>query len=164
MEYLIDFRKRLNIDDFQQAINQIFEFLMIVEGHLQMDSWTQLLDSVFNKLYTNICDELIKQDANFEDMKEILIHVLKKVYILLAGNKVKPVELVHKNYELLYSLSRNQNKTILDLLMLNLNDVIGETIKFKDNPWIDEIWEEPIEYLTRLFHDYFPNEVALSAR
>ena len=48
--------------------------------------------------------------------------------------------------------------------MLNLNDVIGETIKFKDNPWIDEIWEEPIEYLTRLFHDYFPNEVALSAR
>lgn len=134
---------------------------MMIEKSLHMDSWHILLESVFDKLYKNICEELIKQDNKFEEMKEIFLYVLKKVYILLAGNKVKPVELIHKNYDILYSISKMKNKTILDFLMLNLNDVIGETIKFSDNPWIDQIWEEPIEYLTKLFHDYFPIEVLL---
>jgi hypothetical protein len=137
----------------------MFEFLMLIEKHLQIDSWTLLLDTVFDRLYRNICDQLVKSDAHTEDFKEIFTHVLKKVYVLLAGNQMRPVELIHKNYEMLYGLSKGQNKVVLDLLMLNLNDVIGETLKLTDNPWIDQLWDEPIEFLARLFHDFFPNEV-----
>ena len=136
---------------------------MMVEKSLQTDSWVILIENIFNRLYKNICDELLKSDQKNEDMKEIFIHVLKKVYVLLAGNQTKPVELIHRNYEILYNISKTQNKVILDLLMLNLNDVIGETIKLNENPWIDQIWEEPIEYLSKLFHDYFPSEVELLA-
>ena len=156
---MIDFSKRDCIEDYKQAINQIFEFLMLVESKLLMDAWNGLLENVFGKLYENICAELVKQDSKFDDLKEIFLHVLKKVYGLLVGNKIKPVELINKNYEILYQISKSQQKIILDLLMLNLNDIIGETIKFGENPWIDEIWEAPISYLTKLFHDYFPIEV-----
>lgn len=152
----------MSTDDYKQALNQMFEFLMMIEKQLQMDSWNLLLDTVFDRLYRNICEQLTKNDSQTDDFKEIFTHVLKKVYVLLAGNQTKPVELIHKNYEVLYELSKGQNKVILDLLMLNLNDVIGETLKLTDNPWIDQLWEEPIEFLSKLFHDFFPNEVKLS--
>ena len=120
---MIDYEKRNCVEDFRQAINQVFEFLMMVEKSLQTDSWVILIENIFNRLYKNICDELLKSDQKNEDMKEIFIHVLKKVYVLLAGNQTKPVELIHRNYEILYNISKTQNKVILDLLMLNLNDV-----------------------------------------
>ena len=156
---MIDFEKRLNIEDFRQAINQMFEFLMMIESNLQTDSWIILIDTVFEKLYQTIKEEVIKQDSKNEEMKDIFVHVLKKVFLLLVSNQTKPVELIHKNYEGLYRLSNGQNKSILDLLMFNLNEIIGETIKLSENPWIDQIWEETIAYLTRVFHDYFPSEV-----
>jgi len=156
---LIDLSRRNCVDDFRQAINQIFEFLMMIEKNLQTDSWMILIDLIFDKLYRNICDELIKTENKSEEMRDIFSHVLKKVYILLSGNQTKPDELLHKNYENLYSISKSQNKVILDLLMLSLNDFIVETIKLNENPWIDNLWEELIDYLSKLFHDYFPNEV-----
>jgi hypothetical protein len=156
---LIDFDKRTNIEDFRQAINQMFEFLMMLEHNLQTDSWMILITSIFEKLYQTIKTEIIKQDSKNEDLKDIFVHVLKKVFLLLVSNQTKPVELIHKNFQVLYGLSISQNKSILDLLMFNLNEVIGETIKHSENPWIDEIWEETIAYLTKVFHDYFPSEV-----
>lgn len=142
----------------------MFEFLQMIEVKLQMDSWTILLDSIFKKLYRGLCEQIGKQDANLEDFKEIFAHVLKKVYVLLAGNRTRPVELLHAQYELLYGLSKGQNKTVLDLLMLNLNDIVGETARLTENPWIDQLWEESIDYLGKLFNDYFPSEVSLPAR
>lgn len=158
-EYLIDYERRLSADDYKQALNQMFEFLQLIEAQLQMDSWTLLLDTVFDRLYRNLAEQLAKPEGATEDFKEIFTHVLKKVYVLLAGNRTRPVEVVRRNYEMLYELSRSQNKVILDLLMLSLNDVIGENLKLTDNPWIDQLWEEPIEFLARLFNDFFPNEV-----
>ena len=137
----------------------MFEFLHMIEEVLQSDSWVLLIDTIFQPLYKTVKTEIIKQDSKNEEMKDIFSHVLKKVFLLLVGNQTKPVELLHRNYEVLYKISTSQHKSILDLLMFNLNEIVGETIKLNDNPWIDSIWEENIAYLTRVFHDYFPSEV-----
>lgn len=40
---------------------------------------------------------------------------------------------------------------ILDCLTLNLNDMIIVTASIKENPWIVQIWQEIIKYLSALF-------------
>lgn len=49
---------------------------------------------------------------------------------------------------------------VLDCLTLNLNDTISIAANLDDeNPWIKEIWEEIINYLTTLFENFFPKEL-----
>ena len=121
------------------------------------------LESVFEKMYKIICGELTTNSKHVDDFKEIFIFTLKSVYSLLLNNRIRPVELIRKNFESLHGLSKSQNRTLLDLFILNLNDDIAETIKASDNPWIESVWEELIEYLTRLFNDYFPDEASSQA-
>ena len=141
----------------------MFELLLKVEKHLQMDSWHLIMESVFERLYKIINHELLSRDNELEDFKEIFMFSLKSVYSLILDNKIKPVELVQRNFAVLHKLSKSQNKSVLDLLILNLNDDIVETIRISENPWIDQIWEELIMYLTKLFDDYFPTEVSSAA-
>jgi hypothetical protein len=156
---LVEYKQRTSVEDYKQVINKVFELLIKVEKPLQMDSWHLLLETVFEKLYKIISQEILNGTKYLEDFKEIFIFTMKSIYVLILDNKIRPVDLIRKNYELLYNISKCQNRTLLDLLILNLNDNIAETIKLTDNPWIENVWEELIEYLTKLFEDYFPNEV-----
>lgn len=156
---LVEYKQRNSVEDYKQVINKVFELLLKVEKPLQMDSWYMLLETVFEKLYKIISQEILNGTKYLEDFKEIFIFTMKSIYVLILDNKIRPVDLIRKNYELLYNISKCQNRTLLDLLILNLNDNIAETIKLSDNPWIENVWEELIEYLTKLFEDYFPNEV-----
>lgn len=84
---------------------------------------------------------------------------MKSVFNLSIGNKTKSVDLVHRNHELLYELSKSKFMPFLDQLTINLNENIAEAIKRAENPWIDGIWEEIIEYINKLFNDYLPREL-----
>jgi len=159
LDVLVEYKQRNSVEDYKQVINKVFELLLKVEKPLQMDSWYMLLETVFEKLYKIISQEILNGTKYLEDFKEIFIFTMKSIYVLILDNKIRPVDLIRKNYELLYNISKCQNRTLLDLLILNLNDNIAETIKLSDNPWIENVWEELIEYLTKLFEDYFPNEV-----
>ncbi len=44
-------------------------------------------------------------------------------------------------------------------MILNLNDIIFLSVDFEQNAWIEEIWNQLIEYLSKLFRDNFPNEL-----
>lgn len=159
LDVLVEYKQRNSVEDYKQVINKVFELLLKIEKPLQMDSWYMLLETVFEKLYKIISQEILNGTKYLEDFKEIFIFTMKSIYVLILDNKIRPVDLIRKNYELLYNISKCQNRTLLDLLILNLNDNIAETIKLSDNPWIENVWEELIEYLTKLFEDYFPNEV-----
>lgn len=57
-------------------------------------------------------------------------------------------------------MSECKNRMVLDCLTLNLNDTISIAANLDDeNPWIKEIWEEIINYLTTLFENFFPKEL-----
>lgn len=49
---------------------------------------------------------------------------------------------------------------MLDCITLNLNDTIIIAASLEEsNPWIKEIWEKIIDYLSVLFSKYFPEEL-----
>lgn len=102
--------------------------------------------------------ELSKRETVLE-LKEIFIFTMKSIFNLSIGTKSKSVDLVKRNHALLYELSRNKFMPFLDMLTINLNENISEAIKRADNPWIESIWEEIIDYLNRLFLDYLPREL-----
>lgn len=70
------------------------------------------------------------------------------------------MKLLKHLFEFLTDISNTENKMILDCLTLNLNDTISIAANLDDeNPWLKEIWEEIIIYLTTLFQRFFPSEL-----
>ena len=157
---LSNYELRNSDEDFKQAINKIFEILFKLEKFLLMESWVMLFSEVFDKLYRSLYTEFLKKSQNPDDFKEIMLFTFKSVYNLIINNKIRPIDLLRKNFEVLKEISASHNKAMLDCLTLNLNDDISETIKIsKENPWIDQIWEEIIDYIAHLFNTNFPSEV-----
>ena len=158
---LSNYELRGSDEDFKQAINKIFEILFKLEKFLLMESWIMLFDEVFDKLFKSLYTEFLRKSQNSDDFKEIMLFSFKSVYNLVINNKIRPIDLLKKNFAVLKEVSASHHKAILDCLTLNLNDDINETIKIsKENPWIDQIWEEIIDYVSYLFDNNFPAEVS----
>lgn len=119
-----------------------------------------LFDDVFENLFKSLYNEFLQKVAKTDDFKEIMLFCFKSSFNLIINNKIRPLDLLQKNFKVLKEISDSKNKSILDCLTLNLNDDINEMIKTNENnPWIDNIWEEIIEYLSYLFKNNFPREL-----
>jgi brefeldin A-inhibited guanine nucleotide-exchange protein len=160
LENLIDFEVRIITEQYKEILNKIFEILNKTENFLLMDSWEMLQEKILSKLLQKLVNIYIENPKNVEDFKEIFLFVAKSNFALIFSNRLKPVQLLQVYFTFLHSISKNQNKMILDCLTLNLNDIILFTAQLEeDNPWISEIWEEIIKYLNSLFSDFFPYEL-----
>ena len=160
LENLIDFEVKTITEHYKEILNKIFEILNKTENYLLMDSWEMLQEKILSKLLLKLHNLYIENPKNIEDFKEIFLYCAKSNFALIFQNKIKPVQLLKVYFELLHSLSKFNNKMILDCLTLNLNDIILFTAQLEENnPWISEIWEEIIKYLNLLFCDLFPHEL-----
>lgn len=125
-----------------------------------MESWVILFDDVIQTLFKSLYKEFLDKATKTEDFKEIMLFCFKSSFNLIINNKIRPLDLLKKNFEVLKEISDSKNKAILNYLTLNLNDDINEMIQSNaDNPWADSIWEEIISYLSYLFTNNFPIEV-----
>lgn len=148
-------------EDFKQAINKIFELLFKLERFLLMESWLALFEQVFERLFRSLHVEFMKKGAAADDFKEIMLFCFKSVYNLIIHNKIRPIELLSRNFAVLREIADAKHKAMLDCLTLNLNDDINETVKAcRDNPWIDQIWAQIIDYIAHLFDANFPSEAS----
>lgn len=160
LENLAEYPSPVLNDEFKEVVNKIFQISNKIQGHLLMDSQTLLLERVLERLLYKVYQVYLANPQAIEDFKELFVFCGKQTLNLIFNNKIDPVKLIHHFFSFLTEVSKCNNKMVLDCVTLNLNDTISLAANLdEENPWIKEIWEEIIVYLTSLFQMFYPREL-----